>query len=369
VSEPHASHAGVRLPPPDAIASIVCLMLGEIGDLMVAMPTVDRLRALYPRATVTLVVRDVVADLGACLPAVNQLVVFKGKTLLSKLALLARLATGRWDLFVDLHVPTFNTVSDNASVFRRNAWLMRAAGSRFRLGFATPETGPCLTHPVQTPAPAILCSENMVRTTLRLVNAAGEHATKCLVVPSSAEHWAVNWLERSGLAAVPLLGMFFGAKQPAKVWPVEAIARLLELVQDALPDHRVLLFGGPHEKPMAAALEPLGAFQPAIGAVDLIARTTLPQTAALMARCQAVVATDSGPLHMAEALGRPLVALFSAHNHPVWVPLRQDVPVLRSHVDCSPCLQSVCPKDNLCMRLITPEAVLASMLAVLRHSR
>jgi ADP-heptose:LPS heptosyltransferase len=110
------------------------------------------------------------------------------------------------------------------------------------------------------------------------------------------------------------------------------------------------------------------------GAVVLAGLTSLAELAALIRRSAMVLTNDSGPLHLATALGRPMVAIFGPTN-PVWFgPYRRPDALVRAGVACSPCnLRDMarCPYDHACMRLITPERVIEAMegrLAEAGHS-
>jgi ADP-heptose:LPS heptosyltransferase len=338
-------------------------MLGEIGDLVVVMPTIDLLRRRYPGARITLLVRGFLSDLVRVDPRIDELLPLRAKSLAAKIGFLFRLARRRWDLWVDLHTPTFNTVSSNDVVFRRNARLLWVAGCRYRLGFAMPEQAGRLTHARPVPPPELLAAENIVATTARLVGDAP--GAKRLYVNATDADAAERLLARHHIGAVPPVALFFGAKQEAKVWPFENLQRFLALLAAARPEQPMLLIGGPTEVPLAARLETGKDITRLPRMINLIGATRLGLTMALLARCRAAVMTDSGPMHIAEALGIPLIALFSAHNHPVWHPTSGASTVLRRVVDCAPCFLARCPHENLCMARIEPESVLEVLLPLL----
>jgi ADP-heptose:LPS heptosyltransferase len=347
------------LPPPADVRTMLCLMLGEIGDFVVTTPALAALRERYPNARITLLGRPSIVDLISASELVDELLTLKAKSGIDRIRVLAQLAARSWDLFVDLHVPTFNTISDNARVFLRNAILMRIAGCRFRRGFATAQTAPYLTHPETVPDDGVLTTENIAVTTRRLTPSSAVIRKRLGVVPEARADVARACAER-GWTDRPLIAVFFGAKQPAKIWPLSMIQEFLTKLPASHPGHAVVILGGSSESWLAAALAKGEAARHPDMAL-LIGNTTLAQTAAWFERARLVVATDSGPAHVAEALDRPLVALYSSHNYRIWEPLAPSTVVLRHDVECSPCFLSSCPKDNLCMRLIEPAQVLLAM--------
>jgi ADP-heptose:LPS heptosyltransferase len=232
------------------------------------------------------------------------------------------------------------------------------AGCTYRSGIAVPELAGRLTHPHPAPDEGTLQTENIVRTTLRSVGfAGGPVPRKRIVLPASATQWAADALRQAGVAALPRIAFFFGAKQPADVWPLEHVREFIQRFARRWPGHALLLIGGPHELVACQALR--GAIETSgLHCADFIGRASLLQSCALICGADAMVSTDSGPMHMADALGVPLVALFGAKAFlPVWLPQQPRLKVLNHRPPCSPCFSSVCPHDNLCMRSITPQSV------------
>ena len=352
------------LPSPHEVGSITALMLGEIGDLVVTTPTLAALRRRYPQARLRVVIRQAMAQLLRANDDVDELLLYDSRSRFTKAAFLAKLALRRTDLWVDLHTPTFNTWNTNDEVFRRNRLFMRAAHPRFQLAFEMAPLRGRLSHPVAVPDEATLKAENIVDTTLRLVaptDAGPGGRAKRLGISEADRAWAREALHAAGLEGRRCIGLFFGAKQSAKVWPLAQVQSLCRALPDRFADADFLLIGGPHEAEAVRAL--VASLAPAIRPRfhDLTATGGLGRSAALIERCAAMVATDSGPMHMADALGVPLVALMSAHNHAgVWHPLRA-VQVLRKDVPCSPCLSADCRQGQACMSAIEPAEVLAAL--------
>ena len=150
------------LPNPQEIKTIACLMLGEIGDLLVTTPTLKELSRRYPEAHITFILRSSMRDLFIANPDVNELLLYDNKTLISKAKFLAALWNRRFDLWLDLHTPTYYTLGLKHRVFRRDAFLMNLTRSRFRVGFEVPPLSRNLTHAVPEPTESLLQTENIV---------------------------------------------------------------------------------------------------------------------------------------------------------------------------------------------------------------
>ena len=120
-----------------------------------------------------------------------------------------------------------------------------------------------------------------------------------------------------------------------------------------------IILGGPGEEALgqrvAAAIVP--------GAFNCCGVTTLLQSAALLKRCRFLVTNDTGTMHLAAAVNTRCVAIFSCHNfRGEWDPYGASHLVLRAEVPCGPCFLAECPRDNLCVRKITTDAVAGAVL-------
>lgn len=348
-------------PHPAEVRTIACLMLGEIGDVLVTTPTLAALRVLYPSAKITVIVRREMAPLLLHHPAVDALHIYRAPTVIHKGAFLLGLWFKRWDMWLDLHTPTFNTFGNIDTIFKRNALMLRFARTRFQVGFAVPRLSRHLSHPIPVPDHATLTSENIVDTTLRLVGGSQERA-KTLYVGDDERIWINEWQQLNNPEGRTLQGLFFGAKQAAKFWSVPYVSAFIRQYVATWPEHRIVMIGGRHEAEIAAQILAQLSEREAANVVNAVDTLTLLQSAVLIQACAQLVTTDSGPMHMADALNKPLVALMSSHNYlPIWRPISTHARVLNAAVPCGPCLRASCDKANLCMNLLTPDEVVSAL--------
>lgn len=351
----------LELPPAERIGRIGCLMLGGIGDVLTTTPTLAALKARYPGARLVLVLRRRLVPLVAGNPHVDEVIGYDSSSLGARLGFFRELRRHRFDLWVDLHTPTFHTVSSAGKVFLRNALIMRIARTRFRLGFGVRFLRRRLTHAVAVPSEQRLASENIVDTNLALVGPpAGTPRQKIMAISAEARDWARQTLPETGSVR---FSFFFGGRQSANHWPVARAADFVHRLLRHYPAAELVLIGDLHEKALTQAMLALVDPELAKRVIDLVGRADLGQTAAVFERCTVAISTDSGPMHIADAVGVPLVALFCGKTPlPIWVPTGARSVVLYHHVACAPCLLATCPHANLCMDSITPQEVLEAVI-------
>lgn len=163
----------------------------------------------------------------------------------------------------------------------------------------------------------------------------------------------------------PLVGLQCGAKRPANRWmPERFIALGKRLVADYQAE--LLLTGSAGENELLAMIaEGIGP-----GCTNLAGKTTIPELAALAARCRLFVSNDTGTMHVAACTGTPVVAIFSARDHAHrWYPYGEQHVVLRDNPECSPCLEDTCPlyEEPVCLTVHDVEDVLAAVERVLEN--
>ena len=153
-----------------------------------------------------------------------------------------------------------------------------------------------------------------------------------------------------------------GARWENKRWPAEHFATLVHALGKKIPTARFAVLGGkddsPHgEKISAAAPEKV---------LNLCGVTSLPEMIELVRRCDLLVTNDTGPMHVAAALGRPLLALFGPTAAERTGPHGQLPNVLRVPLPCAPCMKSIChfEKPQECLRALSPDLVLRRVQAI-----
>ena len=354
------------LPTREEVRRIGCLMLNGIGDILCVTPMLEALKERYPEAQLTMMIRPHLRALVEGNPFVDKLIFYDTARSLKRLVFLWEVRRQKFDLWIDLHVPTFNTVFRDERDLFRNAFLMRASGATYQLAYAVPQLRRYLSHPVPLPQEHERTSTNIVDTTLALIDPGPKRRyKKHMPISDSNRAWAERVLApRHG----PRIGLFIGGRQSAKIWPQRRVMDFVALLFEEIPDAELVLLGDEHETALAEAIVSSFSETTRSRVRNLVCKADLGQMAAALERCRAVVSTDSGPMHIADAGEIPMVVLFSSHNWPaIWRPMNPNARVINHPVECGPCFQATCHLGNKCMDLIDPREALDALLQVLKR--
>lgn len=320
---------------------IACFHLNQIGDLLFSLPALYNLRQWQPDAGLTSVVRPSCRELLLLSGLVDDVIERAGDSLIANLDVARRLRRERLDLLL-----LFSTSAA--------AWYTSMlSGARERIGFTHCVGGAFFSHRVPWSFPP--STEN----DLRLIEAAGCPATKRdyvgLIRPGEIEVGeadrvlaSVGVTEGEGTA---VLSPGSSPGREIKRWPDECCA----LVADRLHEQLGLT-------PVIVGMK--GDAEGIIGmsrhARDITGRTSLPVLAGVIARSRMVIGTDSGVMHLAGAVGAPVIALFGPTDHTTTGP--QGVHrIVSLDLPCAPCQANTCSIGRPCMENITPDMVIRAV--------
>jgi ADP-heptose:LPS heptosyltransferase len=178
-----------------------------------------------------------------------------------------------------------------------------------------------------------------------------------------------QWRDRLGVGGAPLVGIFPGSNAPARRWPPERFGAVAKGLGGR--GARVVILGGAGERDITRRVA-----ASAPGAMDLGGGTDLPGLAALLSICRLVVTNDTGPMHLAGAVGTPTVTLWGPSDPGEVCPVgARDERVTGDALPCKPCFKNRCPRSGEgtllpqaheeCMRLIREDRVLEIAQSVL----
>ncbi len=182
-----------------------------------------------------------------------------------------------------------------------------------------------------------------------------------LWIPRKYMDWAEQTLSKWGISDGPLVGFQLGATDMFKCWPVESFARVARMLHSSM-GAKIYVNASPAEKKLVDRFLEIAGDE---GIYSMPGAQIL-ETAALIRHCSVFITPDTGPMHLAVALGVPIIGLFCPTEVEDTGPLNYDrATVIRKERTCDPCLNRNC-RDNFCMRQISAEEVAASAESVLK---
>jgi lipopolysaccharide heptosyltransferase II len=331
-----------------------------VGDGVMSLPALEALRERYPSSEIALVVKPWVADLYEHHPAVDRIIVYNDAGEHQGAGGFARLVeqirSERFDMAI-LFQNAFHA-----------AWMAWRSGIPIRIGYGLEGRGILLTDSIPVPSPALYGHQSNYY--LQLLIRAGlvdrfEPVERVrLNVQNSEKSWAAKQLKILGLGGPRFLvglapGAAFGS---AKRWLTERYADLADRLIGAL-NADVLIFGSSSERPLAEEIAHGMSHTPVIMAGE----TTLRQLMALLIQCRLVISNDSGSMHLAAALGLPVVAIFGSTDEHATGPISPLARIVKHQVACAPCGLRECPIDLRCMKGVTVDQVHRTALGLIKE--
>ncbi|HPD31739.1 MAG TPA: lipopolysaccharide heptosyltransferase I [Phycisphaerae bacterium] len=335
---------------------ILIIKPSSFGDVIHAMPVLHGLRTRFPRARISWLVAHSCAGLLEGHPDLDEVIRFDrkrygriGKGLTPTIEFVRFLG--------DLHRRSFDLVLDLQGLFR-SAFLTLAAGAQVTLGFANAREFAPLFYGrrITVPDPEMHAVDRNYLFS-RALGFADLPVSFNMPVRSEAAAAVATVLADHGIArGHPYALMGPGTRWETKRWPAEAFAEVARRVRAEL-GLPVVLIGMEDEAGVAWQVEQAAGE----GIVNLAGRTKLPELIALVAGAALCVMHDSGPMHLATALDRPMVAIYGPTSPRRTGPYRRPEAIVRLDLPCSPCyIKRVadCPYDHRCMRKLPPDTLM-----------
>ena len=376
-------------PPP---RRILVRGVNWLGDAVMTTPALQRLRQAFPDSHIALLTHEKLADLWRRHPSLDATLIFSP-------------GERPWSVARQLRQQGFQTalVLPNSPRCALEVWLARIPQ---RVGYARAWRNWLLTQAVAPRPGQMRMPKRSVREVNRLVRLpAGAlppatrhspHRTthqihdylhlaaalganpdplppKLEIAPAEIQQAEAellsDWRPKVGASSpanpLLLLGLNPGAEYgPAKRWPTERFAVVVREVSRKIGNCLWLALGGAGDWPLCDEIARLAGG----GVLNLAGKTSLRQLMALLKLCRVVLTNDSGPMHVAAALGTPVVVPFGSTSPALTGPGLPGDPrhqLITSAAPCSPCFRRVCPIDFRCMAAISPDRVMEAVTQLL----
>jgi lipopolysaccharide heptosyltransferase I len=302
---------------------ILIIKPSSLGDVVHALPTVNLIRKRFPDAHISWLLNDALASLLKHCPIIDEVIGFPRHRHAKLPAVMGRLRQSRFDIVIDLQ-----------GLLRSGlmTWLTRAPR---RIGLADAREGARFFYNEIVDVPRAHAVGRYLKAAEHLGCDAAMVEFPLGVGPRTPER---------------LIAINPSARWETKLWGVDNYRALAE----RLPRERIVFTGSSSEADWIGRL--------AQGYSNQAGQTDLFQLAELYRRCAVVITNDSGPMHVAAAVGTPVVAIFGPTDPALTGPYGTGHVVLRAGIPCSPCLKGHCTNQvhMECMKLITVEQVLAA---------
>lgn len=343
-----------------------------LGDAVMTTPALLRLRERFPDAHIALLTPEKLEELWLNHPAINETLAFSpGEGVFS---VAKKLRSGKFETALLL---------PNSPRSAMEVFLARIPN---RIGYSRPWRNWFLTKAVGPRADAVKMRKRSISEIKALVAANPQSTTRESPLPASA-HQSREYLhltaalganpdplsatlvvtpqevdsarQKFGLSAVsvPIFGINPGAEYgPAKRWPIERFIAVAKEIREKT-NCAWMIFGGRNETNLASQIQSALA---APSVFNVAGRTSLRELMSLMKLCRVFLTNDTGPMHVAAAMGVPVVAIFGSTSPELTGPLVASESLLkiaRSEAPCSPCFLRECPIDFRCMNGISVERV------------
>ena len=316
-----------------------------VGDAIMALPALRAVRSRFADAEITILARPYVAF------------IYKDQQVCDNMMFV----DDKRDMAGEIRAQKFDVAVLLQNAFEA-AWFAWRAAIPERIGYARDGRSLLLTKALPVPKPGEIPAHEQYYY-LELLRRAGwldslpsESFIK-LDVPEGNRQKAAEFLRFNGVKPDSLrvaigAGASYGS---AKCWPPDRFAELANRLQ-AQSGTDIILFGTLAEAPVSSAIAAGMHRAP----IDLTGKTAINDLPALLSQCHLFIGNDSGAMHVAAAVGLPVVAVFGPTDPYGTAPVTPRCSIVQEKPYCSPCFLRRCPTDHRCMTRVTPDAVEAA---------
>lgn len=331
-----------------------------IGDAVMCLPALMDIRDCFAKAGITILARPTIAELLREQCGINDVLIYEHRTDHRGIFGLLRLSQV-------IRKRGFDTAVLFQNAFEA-AVLASLSNIPIRIGYATDGRGWLLSQSVRLSSQPFLHQtryyQQLVETITKVPSK--DRAPKLVVTANDQVAYEAKFSDVFSPSETLLIGMNPGSVYgSAKRWLPERFAelgdQLVAKIRKKYPEYssvRCLLMGGKGEEALGVEIANRMGSQPIV----LSGKTSIRELMSILRRCAVLVTNDTGPMHMAQALGVPVVAIFGSTDPEATGLSGEGQSVIRTHVRCSPCLLRACPIDHRCMTGVSTDQVMTAVM-------
>lgn len=337
---------------------ILIVRTDRIGDLLLSTPVIKAVRDKYPQAYIAMSVSPYAKDVVEGSPYLDDVIVYdkdrKHKSWSRTIKFARNLEKKRFDLAIMLH-PT-----NRVHLFTYLAGISRRVGYDRKLGFLLTDKIP---HTKERGEKHEL-EYNL--DLLRYLKINVEDKNIYMPIKKESEEWADDLFKQNGIKSQDkLLAINPAASCPSKIWPPERFAEVADELTKKYGFKVLVVSGG---KDLLTAENVIkNMHSPAI---SLAGKSSVSQLASLLKKCSLFISNDSGPVHIASAVGTPVISIFGRKQKGLspkrWGPVGTRDKFLHKDVGCVECLAHNCKKQFACLKAISVEEVVFCADSILK---
>ena len=334
------------------IRKILYINLAFIGDVILSTPTMRALREKYPEAVIDMLVIPWAAQAAAGNPYVNHVYSYDKKgehrNIKNLWQLIRKLRSEKYDLAI------------TANFALRGAIMAKIIGARYRLGYDAQHAGVFLTHTVSSKRATV---KHETENQLDVIKPLGITTSDFSLAFSHSPVDVKNMYKKVNISAEQLIVVIcpFG-RHPLNSWQIQGYVDVIKALSVFASCY---LIGGKAEK---EKLDDINSKAGNCGQV-LAGNLTIGELAAFLAQSNLVITVDTGPMHIAAAVGVPILALFGRSDVRVWGPRATCDKIVRVDLDCAPCIIPRECEHHSCMKNIKSAMVISTALEMLKIER
>ncbi len=344
--------------------NILIIKLSSIGDVVHALPFLEVLKKSYPDSRIDWLVEEEASQVISGHPAINRIIISGRKRWQKEILDPSKFLKNSSEairFYKELRFSSYDIVIDLQGLFRSGFLTALSRGKR-KIGMSGAREGASFF--LKEPPVAVDYDQHAIDRYLKIAGQLGCNTDirKGQIPVSEQDKKLADGIFASFSEVKPLIAVNPMAKWKTKLWKPDKFSQLAEKLQKEI-ECRIIFTGSGQDRPIIEEIiKQTGGRQDEI--INLAGRTGLKELAYLYSGCSVLICTDTGPMHIAAAMGCRVVALFGPTSPLRTGPYGNGHMIIRSGIDCSPCFKKECGNTK-CMEDITVDAVFDSVRSII----